>query len=108
MISRRRLHNCCISLVWRECHVPNLGDTISSKHEARLQKHASGIKIKMQHFVCLLEQPACRNCHLGRATVIVSKVLAQGVKDVTVVNVYDIMLDMPTDTKATPASKTCN
>ena len=44
--------------------------------------------------------------YLGSAAVIVCKVLAQGVKDVTVVNVYDIMLDMPTDTKATPASNT--
>ena len=88
VISRNRLHDCCISFVWRERHDPNLGYTIPSKHEARLQKaHSSGIKNDIQHFVYLRGAVCLQNPYLRRAAVIVCEVLAQGVKDVTVVNV---------------------
>ena len=102
VISRNGLHNCCISLVWRERYVPDLGNTIPSKHEARLQKAFLVISTMTNS---ILVCAAWKRLHLGCTAVIVCKMPPERVKDVTVINMYNIMLDMPTDTKATPASK---
>lgn len=45
--------------------------------------------------------------YLGCAAVIICKMLSKGVKNVAIVDVYNVVLDMSTDTKATPASKNC-
>lgn len=55
--------------------------------------------------VCVTEQHARRRQYLGCTAVKICKMLSKGVKDVPIIDVYDVVLDMPTDTKATPASK---
>lgn len=52
------------------------------------------------------EQHARRGLYLGCTAIIIGKMLSKWVKDVPIIDVYDVVLDMPTDTKATPASRT--
>ena len=103
VVCRNRLNNCCVGFVWRKHHVPDFGNTVPSKHEARLHRALVERRHNTQQ---VPKQQARRRLYLGCTAVIICKMLSKGMQDMPIIDVYDVVLDMPTDTKATPASKT--